>query len=258
MGVSHERRFVRKVRLEGRVGIVTGGGGYIGRAISLALAREGAGVAICDKVREGMERVASEIESMGGKARIYEVDVSSMKEVEDVVSKIYSDFGAIHILVNNAGIARDNLILRMKEEEWDQVLAVNLKGAFNFTKSVTKYFLKQRMGRIINISSVVGITGNVGQANYAASKAGLIGLTKTTAREFGSRGITANVIAPGFIAGGLTESLSKEIKDKMLAQIPLGRFGTAEDVANLVLFLASDEASYITGQVISVDGGMTM
>lgn len=245
-------------RLEGKVGIVTGAGGYIGRAISLAFAREGAKVALCDRSREGMERVASEISSIGGEARIYEVDVAKAEEVEDVVSRIYSDFGGLDILVNNAGIARDNLILRMKEEEWDQVIAVNLKGAFNFTKAVSRYFLKQRWGRIINISSVVGITGNVGQANYAASKAGLIGLTKATARELGSRGITANAVAPGFIAGGLTEALSQELKERMLERIPLGRFGTAEDVANLVLFLASDEASYITGQVISIDGGMAM
>ena len=246
------------MRLKGKVGIVTGAGGYIGRAISLAFAREGARVALCDKDREGMERVASEVSSIGGEARIYEVDVSKAEEVEEVVSRIYSDFGGIDILVNNAGIARDNLILRMKEEEWDLVIAVNLKGAFNFTKAVSRYFLKQRGGRIINISSVVGITGNVGQANYAASKAGLIGLTKATARELGSRGITANAVAPGFIAGGLTETLSQELKERMLERIPLGRFGTAEDVANLVLFLASDEASYITGQVISIDGGMAM
>ncbi|MCG2677571.1 3-oxoacyl-[acyl-carrier-protein] reductase [bacterium] len=246
------------MRLKDRVALVTGGGRGIGKAIVLALAKEGADIVTCDINLENLKEVASEVEKLGRKILIQKVDVSKISEVDDVVKKALDKFAKIDILVNNAGITRDNLILRMSEEEWDQVLDINLKGAFNCLKAVARPMMKARSGRIVNIASVVGMMGNPGQANYAASKAGIIGLTKSAAKELASRGINVNAIAPGFIKTTMTESLSDEVKEKLINQIPLKRLGEVTDVANLVVFLASDDASYITGEVIKVDGGMLM
>lgn len=246
------------MRLKDRVALVTGGGRGIGRAIVLALAKEGADIVTCDINLENLKEVVSEVEKLGKKILIQKVDVSKISEVDDVVKKALDKFTKIDILVNNAGITRDNLILKMSEEEWDQVLDINLKGAFNCLKAVARPMMKARSGRIVNIASVVGMMGNPGQANYAASKAGIIGLTKSAAKELASRGINVNAIAPGFIKTTMTESLSDEVKEKLINQIPLKRLGEVTDVANLVVFLASDDASYITGEVIKVDGGMLM
>ncbi|MBU4310111.1 3-oxoacyl-[acyl-carrier-protein] reductase [bacterium] len=246
------------MRLKDKVALVTGGGRGIGRAIVLALAKEGADIVTCDINLENLKEVASEVEKLGRKILIQKVDVSKISEVNDVVKKALDKFTKIDILVNNAGITRDNLILKMSEEEWDQVLDINLKGAFNCLKAVARPMMKARSGRIVNIASVVGMMGNPGQANYAASKAGIIGLTKSAAKELASRGINVNAIAPGFIKTTMTESLSDEVKEKLINQIPLKRLGEVTDVANLVVFLASDDASYITGEVIKVDGGMLM
>jgi len=244
--------------LKDKVALVTGGGRGIGKAIALALAKEGADIVACDINLENLKEVASEVEKLGRKILIQKVDVSKMGEVEEMVKKALDKFTKIDILVNNAGITRDNLILRMSEEEWDQVLDINLKGTFNCLKTVTRPMMKARSGRIINIASVVGIMGNPGQANYAASKAGIIGLTKSAAKELASRGINVNAIAPGFIETTMTEALGDEAKEKLTSQIPLKRLGEVADVANLVVFLASDNASYITGEVVKVDGGMLM
>ncbi|MCG2676810.1 3-oxoacyl-[acyl-carrier-protein] reductase [bacterium] len=246
------------MRLKDKVALVTGGGRGIGRAIVLALAKEGADIVTCDINLENLKEVVSEVEKLGKKILIQKVDVSKISEVDDVVKKALDKFTKIDILVNNAGITRDNLILKMSEEEWDQVLDINLKGAFNCLKAVARPMMKARSGRIVNIASVVGMMGNPGQANYAASKAGIIGLTKSAAKELASRGINVNAIAPGFIKTTMTESLSDEVKEKLINQIPLKRLGEVTDVANLVVFLASDDASYITGEVIKVDGGMLM
>jgi len=246
------------MRLKNKVALVTGGGRGIGRAIILALAKEGTDIVACDINLENLEEVAKEIEKLGRKVLVLKADVSKISEVEEMVKKALDKFTKIDILVNNAGITRDNLILRMSEEEWDQVLDINLKGTFNCLKTVTRPMMKARSGSIINIASVVGIMGNPGQANYAASKAGIIGLTKSAAKELASRGINVNAIAPGFIETTMTEALGDEAKERLTSQIPLKRLGETTDVANLVVFLASDDASYITGEVIKVDGGMLM
>ncbi len=246
------------MRLENKVALITGGGRGIGKAIVLALAKEGADIVACDINLENLKEVASEIEKLGRRVLVLKADVSKVSEVDEMVKKALDKFTKIDILVNNAGITRDNLILRMSEEEWDQVLDINLKGAFNCLKAVARPMMKQRRGRIINIASVVGIMGNPGQANYAASKAGIIGLTKSAAKELASRGINVNAIAPGFIKTAMTEDLSDEVKERLTSQIPLKRLGEVADVANLVVFLTGDDASYITGEVIKVDGGMLM
>ncbi len=246
------------MRLKDKVALVTGGGRGIGRAIVLALAKEGADIVTCDINLENLKEVTREVEKMRRKILIQKVNVSKVSKVNDLVKKALDKFVKIDILVNNAGITRDNLILRMSEEEWDQVLDINLKGVFNCLKAVARPMMKARSGRIVNIASVVGMMGNPGQVNYAASKAGVIGLTKSAAKELASRGINVNAIAPGFIKTAMTEALSDEVKEKLINQIPLNRLGEVIDVANLVVFLASDDASYITGEVIKIDGGMLM
>ena len=245
--------------LENKIALVTGAGRGIGRAIAIALAKEGAEVVInYNGSEERAKEVKQTIEENGGKASIYKCNVSDFAASEAMMKDIVKEYGHLDILVNNAGITKDGLIMKMKEEDFDSVLNVNLKGTFNTIRHSARQMLKQRSGKIINISSVSGILGNVGQANYAASKAGVIGLTKTMARELGSRGITVNAIAPGFVDTEMTEVLSEEIRENACKQIILGRFGKPEDIANTAVFLASDKADYITGQVISVDGGMNV
>lgn len=244
--------------LEGKIAVVTGAAQGIGRDIALTLAQNGCNLAICDKDFEKLETVVKEVESQKRICIGFSVNVANLAEVENMVVKILDKFNRIDILVNNAGITKDNLILRMSEEEWDAVLDVNLKGTFNFIKAVAKYMVKQREGRIVNIASVVGITGNAGQANYSSSKAGVIGLTKSIAKELASRNITVNAVAPGFIKTAMTEKLPEAVKNAMLDRIPLKRFGEARDIANGVLFFVSNESSYITGQVLTIDGGMIM
>jgi len=244
--------------LKDRVAIVTGGARGIGKAIAMLFAREGATIAICDVNAETLATARKEIEALGVLALAEAVDVVKADQVESFIQKTLDKFKKIDILVNNAGITRDSLLVRMSESDWDAVLAVNLKGAFNCTKAVSKVMMKQRDGRIVNIASIIGIMGNPGQANYAASKGGLIAFTKTVARELASRNVRANAIAPGFIQTDMTAKLSDEVKSEMFKMIPLGKFGAAEDVANLALFLASDASAYITGQVLKVDGGMVM
>lgn len=245
--------------LENKVALVTGAGRGIGRAIAIALAEEGAEVIVnYNGSEERAKEVKQTIEENGGKASIYKCNVSDFEACETMIREIVKEHGHLDILVNNAGITKDGLIMKMKEEDFDRVLNVNLKGTFNTIRHSARQMLKQRSGKIINISSVSGILGNVGQANYAASKAGVIGLTKTMARELGSRGITVNAIAPGFVDTEVTEVLSEEIRENACKQIILGRFGKPEDIANAAVFLASDKADYITGQVISVDGGMNV
>ncbi|MFC2342925.1 MAG: 3-oxoacyl-[acyl-carrier-protein] reductase [Negativicutes bacterium] len=245
--------------LDGRHALVTGASRGIGRALALAFAAEGASVALnfAGNVAAA-EAVRAEIESAGGKAILVPADVSDENAVEDMVKTVTEAFGSIDILVNNAGITRDGLLLRMKEEDWDAVLNTNLKGVFLCTKAVSKFMMKKRYGRIVNMASVVGVTGNASQANYAAAKAGVIGFTKAMAKELASRGITVNAIAPGFIRSDMTDVLPDKVKEAMLAEIPLGRAGEPADVAKAALFLASDQAAYITGQVLKVDGGMVM
>ncbi len=244
--------------LEGKVAVVTGAGSGIGKAIAQILAEEKVKVAVCDLIAESVQKTAEELVNNGSEAKPFIVDVANFGAVQDVVTQVEKEFGAIHILINNAGITRDNLLLRMSEEDFDQVIAVNLKGAFNFTKAVCRSMMSLRWGRIINISSVIGEMGNAGQANYAAAKAGLIGFTKSVAKELAGRSITVNAIAPGFITTPMTEKLAPEIREAYIQAIPLKRAGTPVDVASLCLFLVSEEAGYITGQVIRVDGGMLM
>jgi len=244
--------------LKDKVALITGAAQGIGWAIALLFAKEGADIAIADINIEKAEEAAKEVSKLGRKVLALQVDVTDYSQVEEAVNKILDKFKKVDILVNNAGITRDNLILRMSQEDWDKVLAVNLKGTFNCTKAVSRVMLKQHRGKIINIASIIGIIGNLGQANYSASKAGIIALTKTLAKELASRNINVNAVAPGFIQTQMTESLPEEVKQKMQEAIPLKRFGKPEDVAGVCLFLASDDADYITGQTIVVDGGMVM
>ena len=247
------------MNLERKTALVTGASRGIGRAIALELAKKGADVLLnyngsVDRARE----VKAEIERLGKNAQLYQCDVADYSACETMFRDIFAEHSGLDILVNNAGITRDNLILRMSEEEFDAVVEINLKGCFHTIRHLSRYFLKQKSGKIINIASVSGVLGNAGQANYAASKAGIIGLTKTVARELASRGITVNAVAPGFVHTEMTEVLSSQVKEAAVAQIPLGRFGETQDIANTVAFLASEKADYITGQVICVDGGMAM
>jgi 3-oxoacyl-[acyl-carrier protein] reductase len=246
------------MRLAGKVAVVTGGGRGIGREIAMTLATEGADIVIWDVNPADAQNTCKEIESLGRKTLADQVDVTNYESVEGGINKILDKYGKIDILVNNAGITKDNLLLRMSQQEWDTVINVNLKGTFNCTKAVFRPLSKQRSGRIINIASIIGIIGNYGQANYAASKAGIIALTKTSARELASRNVTVNAIAPGFIQTEMTAKLSDDVKAKMMEAIPMAKLGTPRDVANACLFLASNEADYITGQTIVVDGGMVM
>lgn len=245
--------------LDGKKAIVTGGSRGIGRAIAIALAKAGANVAIFYAGnQEAAEETVQAVQQFGRQGWALQVDVSQAEQVDSAIKQIHKEWKQIDILVNNAGITRDNLLMRLKEEDWDQVIDTDLKGVFLCTKAVVRPMMKQRAGRIINISSVVGVAGNTGQVNYSAAKAGVLGLTKSTAREVASRGITVNAIAPGYIETEMTGVLSAEIQEQARTSIPLGRFGKPEDVAELVAFLASDAAGYITGQTIHVDGGMVM
>ncbi|TAK01131.1 MAG: 3-oxoacyl-[acyl-carrier-protein] reductase [Candidatus Manganitrophaceae bacterium] len=246
------------IDLQGNVALVTGGAQGIGKSIVGLLADCGASVVVSDINRETAEKTVSELTAQGKKAMAAQANVARGEEVKAMVDSIVSQWGKIDILVNNAGITRDTLLLRMKDEDWDAVLSVNLKGTYNCMKAVLSSMSKQRRGRIVNISSIVGVIGNAGQANYAASKAAVIGLTKTVAREYASRGITVNAVAPGFIDTAMTAVLSPEVKENLLKQIPLARLGSPTDVASAVVFLASDRANYMTGQVLHVNGGMYM
>ncbi len=244
--------------LEGKTAIVTGGARGIGRAISVKLASEGANVVICDIViNEAAEETIKLIEEQGVKAAAFVANVTVPEDCDNLFKQAAEQFGSVDILVNNAGVTRDNLIMRMKEEEFDLVIATNLKGTYNMMKAAARPMMKARYGRIVNISSVVGIYGNAGQVNYSASKAGVIGMTKSLAKELGSRGITVNAVAPGFIETDMTKVLSDDLKAEMVKNIALGRAGQPEDVAKVVAFLASDEAAYVTGQVIECSGGMS-
>ena len=245
--------------LTNQIAVVTGAGRGIGRAIALKFAAAGADVVCVSRTQENSEKVAAEVRALGRKAWAVAVDVSDSAAVMAAAEKILADTGnKIDILVNNAGVTRDGLLMRMSDADWDMVLDTNLKGAFLFSKAFFRTFAKQRSGRILNISSVIGLIGNPGQCNYAASKAGLIGFTQSLARELAGRGVTANAIAPGFIETDMTSELNPELKANILRQIPLGKFGAGDDIANAALFLASPAASYITGQVLTVDGGMVM
>lgn len=243
------------MNFEGKIVVVTGAGQGIGRQIALSFAKCKAEVVLLDLVEESLKQAKDQLSSHS-ECSYYLVDVTDSKQVQETLNKIIDKSSKIDILVNNAGITRDNLALRLSENDWDKVIAVNLKGAFLCSKLCAKYMLKQRQGKIINISSIIGIIGNAGQVNYSASKAGLIGLTKSLAKELGSRSICVNAIAPGYIQTKMTDALSAKVKEEMLKRIPLNRFGTPEDVAKAALFLASDEANYITSQVLVVDGGM--
>ena len=245
-------------QLDQQVAVVTGAGRGIGRAIALKFAEEGANIVCVSRTVENSEKVAAEVRALGRQAWSYAVDVADAKAVAAAGEKILAGAGRVDILVNNAGVTRDGLLMRMSEEDWDTVLNTNLKGAFSFTKAFTRSLLKQRAGRIINVASIIGLIGNAGQANYAASKAALIGFTKSIAREFGSRGITVNALAPGFIETDMTAVLNGEVRKQLLEKIPLACFGQAGDIANAALFLAGSSGRYITGQVLVVDGGMVM
>ncbi len=247
-----------ELALKNKVALITGGARGIGKEIAFLFASQGANIALCDVNQEQLDHAAKEIRDSGRECLAIKADVTDSKSVQEVVDKILDKFKKLDILINNAGITRDNLILRMSEEDWDKVIAVNLKGCFNCTRIVSKVMLKQRSGKIVNLASIIGIMGNAGQANYAASKAGIIGLTKSVAKELAPRGVRVNAIAPGFIRTEMTVKLPDDIQKKILSDIPLGRFGEAKDVAELALFLSSENSSYITGQVIQIDGGILM
>ena len=247
------------MNLVGKVALVTGGSRGIGRAIAVRLAKEGVDIALCARNTKAAESVGREVEALGRKCLVLRADVSDSEQANTLLETVLNDLGSLYAVVNNAGITRDNLLLRMKDDEWDSVIQTNLKGAFNCSRAAARALIKARSGRIINISSVVGLQGNAGQVNYASSKAGMIGLTKSLARELASRSVTVNAVAPGLVPDtGMTDELTAEVMESMLSKVPLGRPGKPEDVANTVAFLASSEADYITGQVISVDGGMAM
>jgi len=244
--------------LKDKVAVITGASRGIGKSISLALAAQGAKIVAVDITSKGMEELLAEIKALGSEGIAVEGNVTVAADTEQMIDAAVAAYGRVDILVNNAGITRDGLLLRMKEEDWDAVLTVNLKGAFLCTRAAAKVMTKQRSGRIINIASVVGQMGNAGQANYCASKAGLMGLTRSNARELAKRNITVNAVAPGFIVSDMTDALPEKVKQEMAAQIPLERFGTADDIANAVVFLATDASAYITGQVLAINGGMYM
>ena len=244
--------------LANQIAVVTGAGRGIGRAIALKLATEGADVACVSRTAENSEKVANEVRALGRKAWACAVDVADAAAVAAASEKILAEAGRIDILVNNAGVTRDGLLMRMSEADWDTVVDTNLKGAFLFTKAFSRAFIKQRSGRMINVASVIGLIGNAGQCNYAASKAGLLGFTKSVARELASRGITVNAVAPGFTETDMTAGLNEQMRGEVLKSIPMGNFGQPEDIANAVVFLAGPAARYITGQVLAVDGGMVM
>jgi len=243
--------------LEGKTAIVTGGARGIGKAIAHCFAHEGANIAIVDLIfDESVQAFEKELCNIGIKAKAYTANAANLVEVQNIVNQIISDFGRVDILINNAGITKDTLLMRMTEEQWDAVISVNLKSVFNFTKAVQSIMLKQKSGSIVNMSSVVGVSGNAGQSNYSASKAGILGFTKSIAKELGSRNIRSNAIAPGFILTEMTSKLPQDVREEWISKIPLKRGGTPEDVANVALFLASDLSSYVNGQVINVCGGM--
>lgn len=246
------------MKLKDRVSLITGSARGIGREIALTFAREGSDIVVCDVDLEAAQNTQKDIEALGRRALSIKVDVTNLKQIEEMVNLILDKFAKIDILINNAGITKDNLILRMSEEDWDKVLSVNLKGAFNCIKTLSRHMVKKRYGRVVNITSVIGIMGNAGQANYAASKGGLIALTKSLAKELASRNINVNAVAPGFIQTSMTDKLSEDYKKQMLDVIPLRKLGSPEDVAKACLFLAGPESGYMTGQVIVVDGGMMM
>ena len=243
---------------ENNVAIVTGSGSGIGRAIALELASRGCDVALCGRRLERVQETANAVKELGRNAFCASVDVSDDAAVQTFVKDVIKALGKVDILVNNAGVTRDNLLMRMSEDEWDAVLDTNLKGAFHFCKAIARQMMKQRSGAVVNIASIVGITGNAGQCNYAASKAGLIAMTKSMAKELASRGIRVNAVAPGFIVSQMTDALPEEIRNEMLKNIPAGRFGKTEDIAKAVAFLCSEDASYVTGQTLSVNGGLVM
>ena len=244
-----------KFNLNNKIAIVTGASQGIGKIIAFELAKSGAHVACISRNKKAIESIVDEITINGGQASSFPCDISDSDTLSEIITEIIKENSRIDILVNNAGITKDSLLMRMSIEQWDDVINTNLKGAFHCTKAVVRYMMKNKFGRIINITSIVGLTGNAGQANYAASKAGLIGMTKSIAKEVASRGITANCIAPGWIETSMTDKLSGEVKNEFLSHIPVGRIGSPYDIANAVIFLASDEAGYITGQTITVDGG---
>ncbi|MFC4557082.1 3-oxoacyl-[acyl-carrier-protein] reductase [Virgibacillus kekensis] len=245
--------------LEGKSALVTGASRGIGRSIALELARQGANVAVNFAGNEAKaQSVVEEIEQLGVKSIKIQADVANADDVKAMIKEVTGTFGSLDILVNNAGITRDNLLMRMKEDEFDQVINTNLKGVFQCTKAVSRQMMKQKSGRIINVASIVGVSGNPGQANYVAAKAGVIGLTKSTAKEFASRNILVNAVAPGFISTDMTDALTEEQKESMLGMIPLGKLGQPEDVAKVVRFLASEDSNYMTGQTLHIDGGMVM
>ena len=244
-----------KFDLNDKIAIVTGASQGIGETIAVEMAKSGANVFCLARNKDALDSTINKIISNGDKASAYSCDISDNEQFNNIVTDIFKEYGSIDILVNNAGITNDTLLMRMSDDQWDSVLNINLKGSFTCTRSVIKYMMKKKSGRIINITSIVGLTGNAGQANYAASKAGLIGMTKSIAKEVASRGITANCVAPGWIETAMTEQLSDDVKNKFLSQIPTGKIGYPKDIANTVIFLASKEAEYITGQTITVDGG---
>jgi 3-oxoacyl-[acyl-carrier protein] reductase len=243
-------------QLDGKIAIVTGAARGIGQAIAVKLASEGASLALCDLQKDWLAETADKVKALGSKVECFSVDVSNGEAVQAIVGDVEKAFGRIDILVNNAGITKDGYLARMSEADWDAVLGVNLRGTFLFTKAVSRGMMKQRSGVIVNVASIIGLIGNAGQCNYAASKAGVIALTKSVAKELASRNVRANAVAPGFIQTKMTDILPEDIKKKMLEAIPLARFGLPEDVANVVLFLASDASAYVTGQVLTVCGGM--